>query len=170
MLSTALTASTPAAHHKRHGNANGHSHQKDDPQPLGELREISLLPTGKGCHTEQEEHRQHQGTEHGVKVRRTNGNLAGIERIQEERIERTEQDSAHRHNEQHIVDEKKRLAAHHGEVAAEAHRRSAPGKKQERQTDHNDQERQNEDTAFGVGRKGVHGRENARANQERTQK
>ena len=159
----------PAAHQKRHGNADGNSHHKDDPQTLGKLRKVCLLPAGKRCHAEQEEHRQHQRTEHSVKVRGTNGDLAGIERIQKERIKRTEKNCTHRHNEQHVVDKQQRFAAHHREIAAQPHGRCAPGKEQKRQTDHDDQEGQNEDAAFRVGRKGVHGSENARTNEERAQ-
>ena len=154
------------AHEERDGGA-GHDGGDEAPGELaGERLRIGVLPAGERTHAHQEHARQHERTEDGVKVRGADRDLACVERVEEERIERAEKHGTHGHDEQHVVDEEHRLAGDEREVAAQTHRRGAPCKEQEREADDDDEEGQNEETALGVGREGVHRGEHAGAHEE----
>ena len=156
----------PGAHQKRNGNADRDRHHKAPGEALHERHGIGFLPACDRPHCHQEHQREHQRTEDRIKVRRPNRNLAGIERIEEERIERAQKDGAHRHHQQNIVDQQHGFARDQCEVAAQTHRWRTPSEKQERKPDHQNQESQNKEAAFRIRSKRMHRRENARTDEE----
>ena len=160
---------TPAPHKKRNHGACGERQRKHPAQFFGEFERVGFLPAGKRRYAQQEQHREHQGAEDGIKVRGAHRNLASAQSVQEEGVKRPQKDGAHRNDEKHVVHEQHRLARHHGEIAPQPHRRRAPRKKEERQADHDDEECQNEDAALRIRREGVHGRQYAGTHEECSQ-
>ena len=157
---------TEFAHENRDRGAAGDGGDQAPGELLRQFLRIGILPAGHRTDGHQEDERKHQRTEHGVKVRRSDRDLAGVERVEEERIERAEKHGAHRDDQKHVVDEQHRLAGDEREVAAEPHRRRTPCKEQERETDHDDEEGENEEAAFRIARKRMHRSQHAGANEE----
>ena len=159
----------PGAHEKRNGRTDDDGADEAPGKTAGELNRISILPAGERTDRHKEDHREHQRTEDGVEVRRPDRDLPGVQRIEEERIKGAEEHGAHRDNEQNVVDEEHRLARNHREVSSKPHRRRAPCEEEERKADHNDEEGENEETAFRIGCEGMDRREDARADEEGAQ-
>ncbi len=77
---------------------------------LRRLPSRPALPRGVHADAEQREERQHRHEEHEVEVRRADRDLAELERVHEQRIERAEQDQAERGDQERIVEEHETLA------------------------------------------------------------
>ena len=118
----------PFAHEKGNGGAENDRGDHGPEEGLRELLRIGFLPARERTHAHEEDEREHQGPEDGVEVRRPDRDLARVQGVEEERIERAEKHRAHRHDEENVVDEEHRFARDHPEVPAEAHGRGAPGK------------------------------------------
>jgi hypothetical protein len=93
---------------KRLGRAD-----RDAKRPLQageEIRHLGLLPARDRSHAHQEHQRRHDRHEHRVEVRRAHRDLAEIEGVEEQRIERAQQDRAGGDHEQQVVQQQGRFA------------------------------------------------------------
>ncbi len=126
------------AHHRRPLAGDERQHQRGDEahderplEPLPQVGQGRLLPARERADAHQEDERRHQRNEHGVEVRRADRDLAEVQRIEEQRVERAEQHRARGGDQQHVVREQHRFARHGVEAAAaadlrRAQRRTAP--------------------------------------------
>ena len=68
---------------------------------LNNVGDLGVFPANQRSDTHENNHGNHDRSEDGIKVRRSDGNLPGVQRINEQRIESTQQDGKHRHDQQH---------------------------------------------------------------------
>ena len=132
--------------------------------------EARALPASVHAYGEQEHERDGRHQERDIEVRWTHRDLAEVQRIEEQRIQRAEQDQSSRDDQQRVVGEQHRLAGNRSETRLLGSKeRRAGGVQRERTTDHDHQEREDEETPARVARERVHGNEHPRTHQERAE-
>ena len=112
----AARRSPPLTTHDHCAQGEG-QHQRDHyayrcrpAQPRGDLGKARALPACERPDSHQEERRRHERSEHGLEIRRTDGELAQAQCVERKRIQRAEEDGPGRDDEQHVVREQHRLA------------------------------------------------------------
>lgn len=147
---------------------NGDDDGRDDrpAHGTGDLGERGFLPASEGGDAHQKQDRRHERREDGVEIRWPDRNFANAERIDEQRVERAEQNRGSGDNQQYVVGEQQGFAGNQIEAPAEADLGRPPGEQRQRTADDRDQEDQDEDTSCRVGGKGVHRGQHAGADQE----
>ncbi|CDE46959.1 unknown [Sutterella sp. CAG:351] len=146
---------------ERHNEGRGHL--------AHETPKLSFLPAHERSDRHEENHREHERRENRVEIRGSDRDLAETKRVEDQRVKGAEQHRAHCHHEENVVHKEHRFAGHDRKASAGSHFRRLPGEERERKSDHDAEENQDEETAGRISRESVHRRENARADEERSE-
>ena len=121
-------------------------------------REQAPFPGRVHADAEQGEQRHHRHQEDEVEPGRTDGDLAEIQCVHEQREQRSEEDEAECDDEKRVVEQQEGLPGRRLKGRRGPEPRRAQGIQEERSTDHDRQEGEDEDAALRVGRERVHAR------------
>ena len=72
-------------------------------QPVAQLSHRGRLPTGQRADAHQQHDRRHQRHEDGLEVGRADRDLAQVQRVERQRVQRAQHDRAGGHRQQHVV-------------------------------------------------------------------
>ena len=161
-------APRPAEIQRHHAAAKQRSHA-DPAQGVQPFLQGGFAPTRPHTEHHQKQHWNHQGNKHGVEVGRTDGEFAHVQRVNDQGVERAQQNRRRGHHQQHAVTQQHRFARDPDHFCAQADRARAPGEQGERTADHQGQKNQNENATGRVGGKRMNRIEHARAHQKSTQ-
>ena len=131
-----------------------------------QLKQVVALPSHEGADHHEKDHRDHDRDEYRLEVRRTDGDLAETQRVDEQRVEGAQKYRRGSHCQQDVIDQQHGLARHGVELASAAERRCPPGEEQQRDADHEYQQGEDVHAASRVGCEGVYRGEHAGAHQE----
>ena len=128
-----------------------------------DLCRLTGAPAGQRPDAHQENDRRHDRHEHGVEVRRADGNLAAAERVEEQRVQRAEQHHSRTDAEQQIVAENEALSTRELKSNSTAKVPGPSAIQNQRPTNYKHQKCQNRSAAFRINRKRVDRRKDTRA-------
>ena len=127
---------------------------------------VILPPARPGPDADQQDDGDHERDEHGVEIGWADRELALAERLNKQRIEGAEQHGQHGHHHEDAVQQQEGLARDEPEAAAVVRGGRAERVQEQRAADIDAEQREDEDAARGVGGKGMHRGDHARAHQK----
>ena len=159
----------PGAGQQRQGAPQKDGHQGRGAQLARQFGDAVALPAGKRAYHHEDQDRHHDRNKHGVEVGRAHRQLAQVERIDDQRVQRAQQHRGGCRGHEDVVDQQEGFTRDQGERAAGADLAGPHGKQRERAAHHDKQKNQDEDAAPGVGGKGVDRGQHPRPDQEGAQ-
>ena len=152
-----------------HQTAADKRSRADATQRVQPFLQSGFAPARPHTQHHQKQHRHHQGNKHRIEVGRANGEFSHIERVDDHRIQRTQQHRCGGDHQQHAVTQQHRFARNPRHLCSQADRTGAPGEQGQRTADHHGQKNQNENAAGRIGGKSMNRIEYARAHQKSPQ-
>ena len=145
--------------------------QRGEPQEAGVLEQPRrrVLPARHGHQREEAREHQRQRHEYAVEVRRADGNLLPRGGLVDEWIERADQHRREGQHEQQVVRQQHELPGSPVVASPAARRRRPKAVQRERPADCQHQQPEDEQAALRVRREGMHGRDDAGADDEQAE-
>src|SRR5262249_49094115 len=144
-----------AFHGEDHGNGDRGDARGAD-QTLSDAEQVAALPGKQRTKRHGDEEGNEQRGEGGVEERRADGNFLACERLEHERIERTDEHGGTSTHQEEVVEHQRAFARNRREQAPLFEQGRAQREQRKAATDEQQQDRQDEDAARRVGGEGVH--------------
>ena len=146
------------------------AHPSCPAQTEPQVDRVRLSPLGHGANTHQKECGGHERNEDSIEVGRSDRELSHPESIDDQGVQSAQKNGRGCHDQQDIVGQEHGLSRDQLKSATNTDLGRTPSEQKKGATDDQGQQHQNEQASSGVGCERVNRAEDARANQERSQK